>query len=345
MTQARSQMGAGSPAARGVTAFLRRHAGYLAFAVIVMTIPAYLSNDYYLSVLSFAATRFMMALGISLLLGQAGQISLGQAAFVGIGAYGSAILTTRLGFNPWVAMLVAAVLSAAIAGLVGIPTLKLKGYYLAMATLGFNEIIYILLVQLKPLTNGTDGITGIPSLSIGGLDLGAPRAYHLVVWGVALLMFRFALNLTRSRVGRSLRALRLSEPAAESLGVDTSYRKVMVFIVAAVFASIAGSFDAHYVRYISPESYSITFSIILVTGVIIGGLRTLWGAVWGTLVIVILPELLKRVNEDLTNLVFGVLLIAIMVLSGGGTTSVWRRLRSRWPWQAGGDVHRSESEE
>jgi branched-chain amino acid transport system permease protein len=350
MTQTRSQMGAGSPAAGGTAAggaaaFLRRHAGYLAFAVIVMTIPAYLSNDYYLSVLSFAATRFMMALGISLLLGQAGQISLGQAAFVGIGAYGSAILTTRLGFNPWVAMLVAAVLSAAIAGLVGIPTLKLKGYYLAMATLGINEIIYILLVQLKPLTNGTDGITGIPSLSIGGLDLGAPRAYHLVVWGVALLMFRFALNLTQSRVGRSLRALRLSEPAAESLGVDSSYRKVQVFIVAAVFASIAGSFDAHYVRYISPESYSITFSIILVAGVIIGGLRTLWGAVWGTLVIVILPELLKRVNDDLTNLVFGVLMIAIMVLSGGGTTSIWSRLKGLWSRQAGEEPYRSESEE
>jgi branched-chain amino acid transport system permease protein len=328
-----------------MTAFLRRHAGYLAFAVIVMTIPAYLSNDYYLSVLAFAATRFMVALGISLLLGQAGQISLGQAAFVGIGAYGSAILTTRLGFNPWVAMLVAAVLSATIAGLVGIPTLKLKGYYLAMATLGFNEIIYILLVQLKPLTNGTDGITGIPSLSVGGLDLGAPRAYHLVVWGAALLMFRFALNLTQSRVGRSFRALRLSEPAAESLGVDSSYRKVQVFMVAAVFASIAGSFDAHYVRFISPESYSITFSIILITGVIIGGLRTLWGALWGTLVIVILPELLKRVNEDLTNLVFGVLLVAIMVVSGGGTTSIWRRLGGLRPRRTGGEAYHSELEE
>ncbi len=331
-----------------LTAFLRRHAAYLAFAVIVMTIPAYLSNDYYLSVLAFAATRFMMALGISLLLGQAGQISLGQAAFVGIGAYGSAILTTRLGFNPWVAMAVAAILAAAIAGLVGIPTLKLKGYYLAMATLGINEIIYILLVQLKPLTNGTDGITAIPSLSIGGLDLSGPRAYHLVVWGVALLMFRLGLNLCSSRVGRSLRALRLSEPAAESLGVDSSYRKVQIFIIAAVFASIAGSFDAYYVHFVSPESYTITFSIILITGVIIGGLRTLWGAVWGTLVIVILPEILKRVNDDLTNLVFGVLLILIMILSGGGTTSVWRRLRDVWPRGAGGasqDEYRPEPEE
>ncbi len=310
-------------------AFVRRHAGYLVFAIVVMTIPLYLSDTYYLSVLAFTATRFMMVLGLSLLLGQAGQISLGQAAFVGIGAYGAAILTTRLGFNPWLAMALAAILAAAIAGLVGIPTLRLRGYYLAMATLGINEIVYILLVQLKGLTNGTDGITGIPSLSIGGLELGmgTPKAYHLVVWGVALLMFRLALNLSSSRVGRSLRALHKSEPAAESLGVDTSYRKVQVFMLAAVFASIAGSFDAYYVRYISPDGYTITFSIILITGVIIGGLRSMWGALWGTLVIVILPELLKRVNEDITNLVFGILLIAIMIFWQDHTQGVWQLLR------------------
>jgi branched-chain amino acid transport system permease protein len=332
-------------ATNGVAGFVRRHAGYLAFAVIVMSIPAYLSNDYYLSVLSFAATRFMMALGRSLLLGQAGQISLGQAAFVGIGAYGSGILTTALGFNAWAAMIVSAVLAAAIAGLVGIPTLKLKGYYLAMATLGINEIIYILLVQLKSLTRGTDGMTGIPSLSIGGLDLSGPRAYHLIVWGVALLMFRFALNLSNSRLGRSLRAVRLSEPAAESLGVDSSYRKVQIFMVAAVFASIAGSFDAYHVNFISPDGYTITFSIILITGVIIGGLRSLWGALWGTLIIVILPEILDRVNGDLTNLVFGVLLIAIMVLSGNRNLDIWRRVRGLWPRRPGRGGYRSGQEE
>jgi branched-chain amino acid transport system permease protein len=308
--------------------YLRKHAGFLAVAVVIMTIPAYLSNTYYLSVLAFMATRFMMALGLSLLVGQAGQISLGQAGFVGIGAYGAAILTTRLGLNPWLAMLLAAMLSALIAGLVGMPTLRLKGYYLAMATLGVNEIIHILLVQLKGLTNGTDGISGIPSLSLGSLDLGGPKAYHLVAWGVALLMLRVSLNLTRSRVGRSLRALHRSEPAAQSLGVYTSYRKVQVFMVAAVFASIAGSFDAYYVNYISPESYTVTFSIIIITAVIIGGLRTVWGALWGTLAIVILPELLKRVNEDITNLVFGVLLIAIMVLWQGRTQGLWHSVKA-----------------
>ena len=309
--------------------FARRNAGYFVFAVIIMTIPAYLSNSYYLSVLAFMGTRFMMALGLSLLLGQAGQVSLGQAAFVGIGAYGAAILTTQLGADPWLAMATAALLSAVIAGLVGIPTLKLKGHYLAMATLGINEIVYILIVQLKGLTNGTDGITGIPSLSIGGLDFSGPKAYHLLVWGVGLVMLRFSLNLTSSRVGRSLRALRRSEPAAESLGVDTSYRKVQIFMLAAVFASIAGSFDAYYVNYISPESYSISFSIILVTGVIIGGLRSIWGALWGSIVIVVLPEILKRFNEDVTNLVFGVLLIIIMIFSGRQDRDFrpWRRLR------------------
>lgn len=319
--------------AKSVGAFARRHSAYLAFAIVVMTIPAYLSDAYYLSVLAFMATRFMMALGLSLLLGQAGQISLGQAGFVGIGAYGAAIMTTRLGLNPWLAMALAAILAAIIAGLVGMPALRLKGYYLAMATLGVNEIIHILLVQLKGLTNGTDGITGIPSLSLWGIDLREPAPYHLVVWGVALLMLRFALNLSNSRVGRSLRALHRSEAAAESLGVDTSYRKVQVFMLAAVFASIAGSFDAYYVHYISPESYTVTFSIILITGVIIGGLGTIWGAMWGTLAIVILPELLKRVNQDVTNLVFGVLLIVIMVLWQGRTQGLWQMVKE---WRSRG---------
>lgn len=316
--------------------YLRQHAGFLVFALAVMTVPAYVGDAYYLSILAFMATRFMMALGLSLLLGQAGQISLGQAGFVGIGAYGSAILTTRLGLDPWVAMFLAALLSAAIAALVGIPTLRLKGYYLAMATLGVNEIIYLLLVRLKSLTNGTDGITGIPALSLGGLALNGPKAYHLVAWGVALIMLRLSLNLSASRVGRALRALSRSEAAAQSLGIDVSYRKVQVFVLAAVFASIAGSFDAHYMRFVSPEGYTVTFSIILITGVIIGGLGNIWGAVWGTVAIVILPELLKRIHSDLTNLVFGVLLIAIMIFWQGRrrgatpTFAKWRKLIGGW---------------
>jgi branched-chain amino acid transport system permease protein len=326
--------------------YLRRHAGYLVLAVVVMTVPAYLGSSYYLGILGEMATRFIMLLGLSLLVGQAGQISLGQAGFVGIGAYGSAILSTKAGLDPWVAMILAAVLAATVAGLVGMPTLRLKGYYLAMATLGVNEIIVILLGQLKRLTNGSDGITGIPSLSIAGLDLGTPRAYHFVAWGLALVMLLIALNLSHSRVGRSLRALHQSEPAAESLGINTSYRKVQVFVVAAVFASLAGSLDAYRIHFIEPKGYTITFSILLITGVIIGGLRSIWGALWGAIVIVILRQLLGRLGlEDYENLVYGVLLVVLMVLGQGDARGLWRRIKGFMPRRGSGDVSRPEGGE
>lgn len=295
-------------------AFLRANWGFLVLAAVALLFPLFTSDTYLLSVLAFMATRLMVVVGLSLLLGQAGQISLGHAAFVGLGAYGSAILTTRAHLDPWLAMLLAALLAASVAGLIGIPTLKLKGHYLAMATLGFGEIVLILLIQLKGLTNGTDGITGIPPLSLGPIDFSYPRSYHLLVWGVALLIFLLALNLTSSRVGRSLKALRRSEVAAESLGVNVSWRKLQIFMLSAVAASLAGSFDAHYVQFVSPDSFGINVSVILVCAVVIGGFRSVWGAVWGTLLITILPEIVKRINEDAVNLVFGILIIMIVVL-------------------------------
>lgn len=326
--------------------YLRRHAGFLVLVMVVMTVPAYLGSSYYLGIFADMATRFIMLLGLSLLVGQAGQISLGQAGFVGIGGYGSAILTTSVGLDPWLAMVLAAVVAAVIAGLVGMPTLRLKGYYLAMATLGVNEIIYVLLKQLKGLTNGTDGISGIPSLKIGGLDLGTPRAYHFVVWGLALVILLIALNLSHSRMGRSLRALRQSEPAAQSLGINTSYRKVQVFVVAAVFASLAGSLDAYRIHYIEPNGYEIAFSIILIAGVIIGGLKSIWGALWGTIVIVGLRVVLTRLGlEDYQNLVFGVLMVALMVLWSGDARGLWRRVKGWIPARGAGDDRHLGTEE
>jgi branched-chain amino acid transport system permease protein len=315
--------------------FLRRHASFLVFGLLVMSIPFFTSDAYYLSVLAFTATRLMAMLGLNVLMGQAGQISLGHAAFIGLGAYGSAILTTRWELNPWLAMAVAAAVAGGVAGLIGVPTLKLKGHYLAMATLGFGEIVLILLIQVKWLTRGTDGIVGIPQLSLGPISFADPQNFHWLAWGVALVILRISLNLTDSRVGRALKGLHRAEIAASSLGVNTTYQKVQIFIVSAVFASLAGSFYAHYVNFISPDSFTLTFSVILVTGVVIGGLSSVWGAVWGTLFMMLLPEYIKgRFNEDYTFLVFGVLLIVIMIFMPGGLTSAgqsagraWRRLR------------------
>lgn len=318
-------------------AFLNRHRLYLAFAVIMLAIPLLVTDRYYLSVLAFMGTQLMTVIGLNLLMGQAGQISLGHAAFVGLGAYGSAILTTKYNVNPWLAMLLAALFAAVVAGLIGVPSLKLKGHYLAMATLGFGEIVYILLIQLKDLTSGTDGIVGIPSLSIGSLNFGNPRYFHLLAWGVALLLLRIALNLTHSRTGRALRALHWAEVAAGSAGVNTAFQKVQIFMLSAVFASLAGSFYAYNVQYISPDSFALTYSIILVTSVVIGGLGSVWGAVWGTFILSLLPEGLKKIGDgayqDYTNLIFGVLLVVIMIFLPGGIVG-WRqavtRGRRRW---------------
>jgi branched-chain amino acid transport system permease protein len=317
-----------------LTAWLRRYGAVAALALAVMTVPAYLSDRYYLLIFAQVAWRFIACIGLSLLVGQAGQISLGQAGFMGVGAYGAAILTTRLGLDPWVALLLAAVGALVIAVLVGIPTLRLKGYYLAMATLGINEIILVLLDRLKGLTGGVDGLAGIPSLRLGGLDLGGARSYHLVVWALALLVFIMATNISRSRPGRSLRALHQSEAAAEALGVNTRFRKVQVFALAAVLASVAGSLEAYYQKsgvpgHIWPESYGINLSILLISGVVIGGLRSMWGALWGAVLIVAVPAALERFGlADYTLLVFGVLLVTVTVITQGtarGVVARWSR--------------------
>jgi branched-chain amino acid transport system permease protein len=315
--------------------FLRRHWGFLSLTLVVMTIPSYLSDRYYLLILAQVAWRFLACIGLSLFVGQAGQISLGQAGFVGIGAYGAAILTTRTGLDPWLGLIVAATMAVVLAVVVGIPTLKLRGYYLAMATLGINEIILVLLDRAKGLTGGVDGLAGIPSLSVGSVDLGDARVYHLVVWALTLVIFMMALNLTKSRAGRSLRALRQSEAAAEALGVNTAFRKVQVFALAALLASVAGSLEAYYQKggvpgHIWPESYGISLSILLIAGVIIGGLRSIWGALWGAVLIAVVPELLVRVGlEDYTILVFGVLLVAVPVMTQGTGREAWRATLAR----------------
>ncbi len=260
-----------------------------------------MTDRYYLSVLAFMGTQLMTVIGLNLLMGQGGQISLGHAAFVGLGAYGSAILTTKYNVNPWLAMLLAAAFAAVIAGLIGMPSLKLKGHYLAMATLGFGEIVYILLIQLKDLTSGTDGIVGIPSLSIGSISFGNPQYFNFLAWGVALILLRIALNLTHSRTGRALRALHWAEVAAGSAGINTAFQKVQIFMLSAVFASLAGSFYAYNVQYISPDSFALTYSIVLVTSVVIGGLGSVWGAVWGTFILSLLPEGLKKIGTGPTR--------------------------------------------
>ena len=281
-------------------------------------------KEYYLSLLVFVGINSLMTMGLSMLMGYAGQISLGHAAFFGIGAYSSGILTTKYFFHPVEAFMMGIFLSALIAFLVGKPTLRLKGHYMAVATLGFGEILFIVFNELSSLTGGPSGLSGIPPLMILGHPLEG-AAYLYLVWAFVILLLLFSLNVINSRVGRALRALHGSELAAAAMGVDASHFKVQVFVLSAIYASTAGSLYAHFITFISPNSFSFMFSIFLLMMVVVGGAGTIWGALLGTLLLTLLPEYLRGL-EDFEVLVYGAILMVVLLFMPQGILEGMRKM-------------------
>ncbi|NJC88636.1 MAG: branched-chain amino acid ABC transporter permease [Desulfuromonas sp.] len=308
------------------------------FAAVVLVIPATIKGGYLLNVLVFVGINTMLAVGLNLLLGFAGQISLGQAAFYGLGAYLSGILTATYGWNPWTAMAVAAIAVGILAFVIGFPILKLKGHYLAMATLGFGIIIYIVFNEYVDVTGGPSGFSGVPGLSLGDLHFDSDLKSYYLIWTMALLVMLLAVNLTQSRIGRALRAIHDSEVAARVLGVNARLLKVQVFTCSAIISGLAGSLYAHTVTFISPSTFGFHFSVELLTMVIIGGLGSIYGSCLGAALLTLLPEFL-RTFQDYDIVVYGLLLIIMtMFLPGGlvqGFELLWMGMRRLRPGRAG----------
>lgn len=303
--------------------------GFFVLAVLVLGLPLLFPDSYYVTVVGVSVgLHAIIAVGLNLLMGYAGQISLGHAAFFGLGAYSSAILTTRYGWDPWPALGVGLLLTGGVAFVMARPILRLKGHYLAMATLGFGVIVHILLVQTGQLTGGPDGISEIPPLSLLGWTVDTDLRWYWVVGTVLLGTVLLALNLIDSRTGRALRALHGAPVAAETLGIDTAAAKTHIFVVAALTAALAGSLFAHQQAFVSPDSCNFFFSIELVTMVVLGGMASTYGAILGALVLTLLPELLV-VFEDYEVLIFGAILMLIMIFMPQGLAG---GLRDLGPW-------------
>jgi branched-chain amino acid transport system permease protein len=301
----------------------------LLFALVVFALPFFLRNNYYLMVLNISALNILVVIGLNLLMGFAGQISLGHAAFFGLGAYLSGILTTTYGFPIWPTLLLAMALTAGVAFGIGIPTLKLEGHYLVMATLGFNVIVYIFMLQLEPVTGGPSGFSGIPRLELSGFIFDSDRKYYYLLWAVSTGALLLSLNLIHSRVGRAMAALRQNEIAARCAGIDTEAYKVKIFVLSAVMASLAGSLYAHYITFISPGTFSFFYSLQVVTMVLVGGMGSLWGSVFGALLLTLLPEALHAVKEY-NVLVYGLILMGVLVFFPHGLlTGIAEILRTR----------------
>jgi len=283
-----------------------------ALAVVVAVLPAFVTKGYYLLVLNVIAINALVVLGLNLLIGFAGQISLGHGAFFGIGAYLSAILTATYKLPPWPTLLLVMVLTSVLAYIIGIPTLRLEGHYLVMATLGFNIIVSILMVQMENLTGGPSGFAGIPPLTLGSLVSGKDLDFYYMVWPLFLLIFLLSLNLVDSRVGRAMRAIHENELVANAMGVHTERYKAVVFALSAACASVAGSLYAHYLSFISPKTFDIFYSVQVVTMVVVGGIGNLWGGIFGVALLTALPEILHTLR-DYALLLYGVILMGVLV--------------------------------
>jgi branched-chain amino acid transport system permease protein len=297
----------------------------LVLGLALLALP--LSGSAYLTNLSIVtALHALPAIGLSLLMGYTGQISIGHAAFYGFGAYGTALLALRAGVTPWLGVGLAAAGAAGVAWALGWLIFRLRGHHLAVATLGLGIIFHVGLVELRGWTGGPNGLPGIPPLRLPGLDADTDFRFFPLAWAACLAGAVMAESLIRAPAGLAMRAVRESERAAASLGLDVAALKRRVFVVSAVYAAVAGSLYAHYVGYVSPQPFGVGFSIRLIVMVALGGFAHVWGALLGAAFVTVAGELLQALGPYDT-MAFGLALVLVMVLLPGGLPQLVRRLR------------------
>ena len=264
-------------------------------AVVALTAPFWSPNPYVLHVLIMAGVFAVLAMSLNLLLGYTGQLSLGHAAFFGIGAYTSALLTLRLEWSFWVGLVAGAALAGAAGGAIGRLALKLRGAYFVLVTISFAGVISLVSQNWMELTNGPLGLPGVPAPELFGWSLRTKSAYYFLVLAAVALSYVVCRRLVRSRVGRAFLALRENEPLAESVGVDPTRYLVVATVTSAAMAGVGGVLYAHYTRFVSPEVFLFSYTVTMVIMVIAGGKGTLAGPIVGAIIFTALPEALREV--------------------------------------------------
>lgn len=298
-------------------------AGVLAWAAL----PA-LASRHVIDVLVFAGLYTIAGLGVSYLLGHCGIVTLAQSVFYGIGAYSVAYFSAHLALPSLVAFAVGALLCALVAVLVGWPILRLSGHFLALATLALSIIGGVIFLEWDWLTGGTLGIGGLPKLELLGWQLNTPQRFYYLVWPIALLLMWLKHNLTHSRTGLAMRAMRDAPDAAAVAGVEIHRLKVKMFVLSAVLGSLAGSLFAHYVGFISVDSFTVDRSISFLLLAVLGGAQTTWGPALGAVFITVVPELLSRFG-DIHAVLFALTLILVVVFLPQGLGGAVQQLVSR----------------
>lgn len=304
---------------QGFNIFMRKlNYSFIIFNLIALVfVKFFITNEYYLSLVIFILFNSINASCLNILLGYAGIISIGQAAFFGLGAYISAILTTTYGMNPYGTILIGVILVGIIAFIVGYPTLKLHGHYLAMATLGFGMILYICFNEMDYLTGGPSGFSGIPNLVLFGNEIDSEEKFFIFL---SIIYFIFIILLEmfdKSFLSYKLKFIHESENASSSYGIDVAKVKLATFVIIACITSVNGSLFAFYANFISPVSFSFNYSIEILIMSVFGGLGSITGGGIGALILTLIPEFFADF-EDYEMVIYGcILAVSILFLKGG----------------------------
>lgn len=293
----------------------------LLLAVLIAVTPLLIKTGYVLSIMVFVGINAIVVLGMVVLMGYTGQVSLGHSAFMAIGAYTSAILTTSLGISPWLSMVAAVIMTMAISLLIGFATLRVKGYYLALATMAFGLLVYRVLLELNNLTGGTSGIRDIPGLTLGSMAVNTDLEYYFLVWTAVLIVFFFTVNITKSPYGLFMIGVELDEVAVSVLGINVFGVKMKALLFSAGTAGFGGALYSHYVKFISPEVFVMDRAILFLMMIIVGGSRYPWGGIIGALLLTFIPEYL-RAYRDISIGIYGLIMILIILYLPGGIASI-----------------------
>jgi branched-chain amino acid transport system permease protein len=296
-------------------------------AIIALLLLPFVADAYILYLASVTAVYLIIAFSLNLLLGYAGQISLGHAGFAAVGAYASAVLMKQTGLSFAVTAFLGACLAALVGLLVGLPALKVRGYYLALVTLAFGEIIQVILRQAKPITGGNDGLA-VVAPQVPGLALTRPQTTYYLLWAVATISLLLVRNIVRGRNGRAFACMRDSEVAAQAVGISLTRYKLYAFVISAFLAGLAGAMYSILNQYIHPDDFDFGRSIAYLMMVVVGGLGTLAGSIIGAVLLAVLPEALRRL-QDYQELVFGMLLLGSIIFAPQGMVGLSRYLVRR----------------
>jgi branched-chain amino acid transport system permease protein len=286
--------------------------------------------EYLIHILIISGIYIILTLSLNLIVGYTGLAALGHIAFACVGAYASSLLALHLGISPWIGLLIGAILASVLGAIVSFPSLRLKGDYLAIATFGLGVIVYSVAKNWVSLTRGPMGLPGIPSFRLLGYEINNVWAYLALVLIFVVITYFAIRNITKSPLGRILTAIREDEIAAEAMGKNVNKHKLIVFVVGAFFAGIAGSLYAHYITFIDPSSFTIMESIAVLLMVVFGGMASLGGSFVGASILVIFPELLRflgmpsSIAAPLRQMIYGLLLVILMIWRPQGLLGKYR---------------------